>query len=298
MIAFGTPIIDPEAYRRYAQPGIARAAEPESEVFAFAGVGSISRSCNLILDAAAALPDLEALVLVDQRAEIADAGLAAAVRMAFADPDVAVLGAIGARGVRGLAWWEGELTGGRVVQRYQQHGGGELPAHGWTSAGPAGEADAVDGRLLVLSPWAVRNVRFDESLSLGHGFDVDYCLQVRAAGRRVRTADLRVIWHEDALDLVRDYDIWVEAHLQLARKWGGRLPGEAPPAGSWKARARRAEAEREVARTMAYSTAIQIDARLVPLQRELDAMTAGRGWRATAPLRRANQLVRRLRERA
>jgi hypothetical protein len=297
MIAFGTSIIDPEAYRRYAQPGIARAAEGGDEVFAFAAVGSISRSYNLILDTAAGLEGLEALVLVDQRAEIDDAGFAAAVRAALADPEVAVLGAIGARGVHGLAWWEGELTGSGVVQRYQGHGGGELPAHAWTTVAPAGEADAVDGRLLVLSPWAVRNLRFDESLALGHGFDVDYCLQARAAGRRVRTADLRVVWHEDELDLVRDYDLWVEAHLQVARKWDGRLPGAQPPTATWKERARRAEAEREVARTMAYSTAIRIDARLVPLERELAAMTSGPGWRATAPLRRANGLVRRLRAR-
>jgi hypothetical protein len=293
MIAFGTSIIDPEAYRRFAQPGIERAAEPGAEVFAFAAVGSISRSYNLLLDAAAALPDLEALVLVDQRAEIVDPGLGAVVRAALDDPEVAAVGAIGARGDHGLAWWEGELTGGRVVQRYHQHGGGELPAHAWTTIGPPGEADVVDGRLLVLSPWAVRNLRFNEALALGHGFDVDYCRQVRATGRRVRTADLAVVWHEDELDLVRDYDVWVEAHLQLAREWDDREPGT----GTWKERARRAEAEREVARTLAYSTAIRLDASLVPLERELAAMTSGRSWRATAPLRRANQLLRRVRAR-
>ena len=49
---------------------------------------------------------------------------------------------------------------------------------------PPAEVDTLDGQLLVLSPWAVRNVRFDESLLLGHGYDLDFCLQVRAAGRK------------------------------------------------------------------------------------------------------------------
>ena len=87
-----------------------------------------------------------------------------------------------------------------------------------------GEVDTVDGFLLVLSPWAVRNVRFDESLVLGHGFDLDYCLQVRAAGRKVVTADLRVV-HHHSLELVSDLDLWVEAHMRVAEKWDGRMPG-------------------------------------------------------------------------
>src|SRR5947209_9834040 len=50
MIAFGCSIIMPEAYERFAKPGIERAAEPDSPILANAAVGSIARSYNLLLD--------------------------------------------------------------------------------------------------------------------------------------------------------------------------------------------------------------------------------------------------------
>ena len=53
MIAFGVSITDPEPYLEYAKPGIELAAEHDSEVFAFSAVGTVGRSNNLLLDAAA-----------------------------------------------------------------------------------------------------------------------------------------------------------------------------------------------------------------------------------------------------
>ena len=38
----------------------------------------------------------------------------------------------------------------------------------------------MDGFVIALSPWVVRNIRFDESLGQLHGYDLDFCLQVRA----------------------------------------------------------------------------------------------------------------------
>jgi hypothetical protein len=253
MIAFASAIVDPEAYRRFAAAGIRRAAEPDSVVHAFAAVGNTCRGYNLLLDTAARHDDLEALVLVDPRAEIADPGFCAEVRRALRDPDVAVAGAAGARGVRTLAWWQGELSCSPVIHHYHEHGGGEMAGYSWAGPGaPLGEVDSVDGFLLVLSPWAVRSIRFDESLVMGHGYDLDYCLQVRDAGRKVVTANLRAT-HHHTLDLLPDADVWVEAHIRLAEKWDGRWPGRAGEPVDWKRRARRAEAEREAARTMAYS---------------------------------------------
>ena len=117
MIAFATAMIDPEAYRRHARPGIERAVEPDSNVLAFAALGSICRSLNLLLEQAARLDGLEALVIVDQDTEIADPELCAKARAALADPDVAVVGCVGATGVRSAAWWEGAVVGGRPLEQ-------------------------------------------------------------------------------------------------------------------------------------------------------------------------------------
>jgi hypothetical protein len=290
MIAFGTAMMDPEAYARYARPGIELAAEPDSEIIALAALGSICRSLNLLLDRAAPFDDLEALVIVDQDVEITDPELCSKVRRALADPDVALVGCTGATGVETIAWWDGTVSSGPVVRRYQEHGGGELDAYGWAQAGaPPAEVDTLAGFLLVLSPWAVRALRFDEGLHLGLGFDLDLCLQARHAGRKVVTADLGAV-HHASLDLIEDQDLWIEAHIDVAEKWTERTPDRDE---DWRARARRAEAERDAARAQSYSATVLIDAHVVPLQSELDAMTNTLAWRLTAPLRRLNQLRRR-----
>jgi hypothetical protein len=289
MIAFGCSVSESEAYFRYAGPGIRRAAEPDSAIFPYAAVGTIGRAYNLLLDAAAAHDDLEALVIVHPHTELADPELCAKVRAALADRDVAVLGCAGASGVRNIAWWDGEVSCGAVTHRYVEHGGGELPGFAWTTTHPApAEVDTVDGFLMVLSPWAVRNVRFDEGLVQGHGYDLDYCIQVRAAGRKVATADLRVVQHR-SLKVISDLELWVEAHIALARKWDGRMPDHAAGTVDWRRRARRAEAEREAARALAYAKRLAADARLEELERALMETTGTVSWRVTTPLRKLNK---------
>jgi Glycosyltransferase like family len=292
VIAFGCSLTSPELYDRCARPGIARASEPGSEVLAFQTAGSIFRSYNVILDAAAELDDLEALVLVHQDAEIVDADFARKLRRALRDPDVGVVGCVGAVGVRSIAWWEGSVTWASFTHRYGELGGGELPALSWKADDmPAyartGEVDTVDGFVLALSPWTVRNVRFDESLGQLHGYDFDFCLQVRLAGRKVVTEDFKAI-HHHSLDLVSNPNTWVEAHMRVAEKWDGRMPNVGTAAGDWKERARRAEAEAAVARTQAVAAMLQAEARSQQLERELGVMKESISWRMTKPLRELN----------
>jgi Glycosyltransferase like family len=289
MIAFGVAVGEVEPYSRYCHRGIQLAAEPDSEVFRFAAVGSLARSYNLLLEAAAAYDDLEGLVIVHPYAEIVDPDFCAKVRQALSDPEVGVVGCVGATGVRSIAWWEGSVRSAPVIQRYTEHGGGEVPAYSWAHPEMTpGDVEAVDAFLLVLSPWAVRTVRFDEELVLGHGSDVDYCLEVRAAGRKVAVADLRVIHHR-TLDLINDLEIWIEAHIQLAEKWESRIPGAEMNGIDWKQRARRAEAEREAARAIAHSNYLASDARVLELERAWKEMSATLSWRITEPLRLANR---------
>jgi Glycosyltransferase like family len=291
MIAFGTSIGETEPYHRYCEPGIRVAAEPDSEVYAFAATGPIARTYNLMLEAAAAREDLEGLVLVHSHAEIVDPDFCQKVRQVLSDPEMGVAGCVGATGVRSIAWWEGSVRSGPVRHHYSEQGGGEIPAFSWTRRDPApGEVDAVDGFLLVLSPWAVRNVRFDEGLVLGTGFDLDFCLQVRAAGRKVVVADLGVVYHR-SLEVVpsEGLEVWVEAHMHWARKWDGRIPGAEAEDANWKQRARRAEAEREAARAIAHTNSLSHDARVDELEHAWEELSGTLSWRITESLRRVNQ---------
>jgi Glycosyltransferase like family len=297
MIAFGCAITVPEIYERFAKPGIDGVAEPGAEVIAYRATSSIFRSYNLILDRAAAIDDLEALVLIHQDTELVDPRFCTTVREVMADPEVAVAGCIGALGVRTIAWWEGSVTWASFIHRYGELGGGDLPGFAWEASerppfARTGEVDVVDGFLLVVSPWAVRTLRFDESLGSLHGYDVDFCLQARAARRKVVTAEFRAI-HNHSLDLVSDPEGWVEAHIRMQEKWEGKIPGATPVDADWPAIARRARAEAEASRAAAVSKQLQYDAREREYRRDLEVMEQSIGWRLTHPLRRANYWRRR-----
>lgn len=286
MIAFGLAIAEPEPYDRFSAPGIRRAAEPDSEVYVFGTAGLIARTYNLILDAAAGRDDLEALALVHPHVELDDADFCAKVRAALSDPGVAVVGNVGGTGFPGMAWWRGSVRSAPVVHRWHTHGGGHTTAFAWAGAQPGtGEVDAVDGFLMVLSPWAVRNLRFDESMLHGYGADVDLCFQARSAGRTVVVADLRATRHQ-GVELIEELELWVEAHKHFAEKWEGRWPGGEPHDDDWRRRARRAEAERGAARVFAYSCELLATARVEPLERAMAEASRSPSWRLTAPLRR------------
>ncbi len=162
MIAFASAVTHTETYERCAEPGIHLAAEPDSEILTYGSVGSLSLNYNMLLDRAKRLEGLEALVLVHQDAEIVSGDFCARVREALEDPQVAIVGCVGAVGVRSIAWWEGSVTWASFTHRYPEHGGGEFPGLSWVGddGAPAyartGEVDSIDGFVMALSPWAVR----------------------------------------------------------------------------------------------------------------------------------------------
>jgi hypothetical protein len=294
MIGFGCSITTPEVYERYAARGIALAAEGDSEVFAHAAAGSVARSYNLILETAAAHEQLEALVLLHQDAEIVDQDACGKLRSALRDPEVGVLGCVGAVGASSIAWWEGSVTWDAFVRCYRDYCGVNAPALSWNGEklppyAPMGDVDTLDGFLMALSPWAVRNLRFDESLDVVHGYDYDFCLQVRAAGRLVRVVDLEAI-HHHPLELVTDPEAWMEAHARVSDKWEGRMPHVEEANGDWKQRARRAEAEAGAARLAGASKLLQAYARAEEHEDSIKEVTKTRSWQLTEPLRRLNAL--------
>jgi hypothetical protein len=289
MIAFGSSITRADVYRACAQPGIQRAAERDTVVYDLPAIGSIFQSYNALIERAAAHEDLEALVLVHQDTEITSPDLCATIRATLADPAVGLIGCAGAVGVRSIAWWEGSVTLASFINRYEEHGGGDLHSFSWSWDGAppyarAGEVDTLDGFVLVLAPWVVRHLRFDESLGSFHGYDLDFCLQVREAGRKVVTADFRAIHHRP-LEMLPDPQEWIAAHIRVAEKWHGRVPRIGDGSGTWRERALRAEAERDAARVNGRSAAVQIQARAAMLERALGQTRESISWRITAPLR-------------
>jgi Glycosyltransferase like family len=305
VIAFGCSITNDYVYGYAAKPGLERTKEPNSLVIPNSAAGSIFRSYNLIMDSVRDRDDLEALVLVHQDAEIVDRDFCAKVRETLSDPEVGVAGCVGALDVRSIAWWEGSVTWASFIHRYRELGGGDIPSVSWDNSNlppyaRTGEVDSLDGFVLAISPWAVRNIRFDEGLGQQmHGYDFDFCLQVREAGRKVVTADFKVI-HHHSLDLVTDPEVWVQAHKSVAEKWEGRMPGVGlpnwgAPAEDWKERARRAEAEAGVTRLERQSKVLQLEAVEAHLERvtkELEDLKRSTSWRLTAPLRRLSRELR------
>jgi hypothetical protein len=94
----------------------------------------------------------------------------------------------------------------------------EVAVVGVADGSAAREAATVGGTLLALSPWAVRNLRFDPAL----GGSVDACahdlsLQARAAGRRVVAAPLGVARTVPDDPARRRGEL--SALVELRRKW-------------------------------------------------------------------------------
>jgi Glycosyltransferase like family len=214
MIAFGTAISDHSLYERIALPGIERVAEADSPVLTRTGYDSIRPAYNDLLDEAAALPDLEALVLLHQDLELVDRGLMWRTRRVFSDSCVGLLGALGGRGSRLHCWLAPDEIFGFAL------GPDNMNETKRLSIGPH-EVDGVDGALMILAPWVVRSIRFVEAPpGRFHGYDVDLSARVRAAGGKVICEDLVCRHHMAAKD---DFDALREAGVVLARMWDPAL---------------------------------------------------------------------------
>jgi hypothetical protein len=222
VIAFGTAVSDPVAYERIALPGIERVAEADSAMLTRNGFDSIQRPCNEMLDEAAAMPGLEALVLLHQDLELVDESLPERVRRVFADPRAGLLGALGGRITRFHCWLAPDEILGFAL------GPEHLDEEIHITTGPR-EVDGVDGALLIVAPWAVRSIRFGEaSPKRFHGYDVDFSARVRAAGGRVICEDIVCRHHMTVKD---DYEAQRQAGVALARMWDPALrPREWGPA--------------------------------------------------------------------
>jgi GT2 family glycosyltransferase len=177
------------------------------QVMALGGQRSIAVAYNRILDWAIGAR-LDALVLAHDDLQIVDINIETAVLDAVAR--FAVAGVVGAsQECADLAWWNYGLIG------LQNTDSGQVgPATGF------GQATAVDGSIMLLSRWAMRSVRFDTQYLGFHGYDVDYCRQVRDLGRQVGVVELATHHHTTlGWKSPEVLTSWAEADRHYRRRW-------------------------------------------------------------------------------
>ena len=208
MIAFASCIASMETFSAQAAPALTRALEPDSVFAELMTDTSIHEVYNEALEHFSAADDLEALVLMHDDVEVlAPERFCSRVRAILADPTIAIGGVVGARGVTGLAWWNGTIAGSVAEPRGILEG--DMANR---------DVDAVDGLMMILSPWAVRHLRCDTRTFSGfHAYDVDLCFQARAAGHRVVAADLPVYHHTKGG--YGDTAAWRAADAAFRAKW-------------------------------------------------------------------------------
>lgn len=210
MIAFGVATSDRAQYERLALPGIRRAAEEGSLLLERSG-DSIQRAYNQMMLEAEGRDDLEALVLLHQDLELIDDSLPQRVRRILRDPRVGLVGALGARDFSPHVWPAARELYGTFAE----------PTGTRRFSSDPQEVKGVDGILLVLAPWVVRGLRFNEALAQGfHGYDVDMSLRVRAHGGIVICDDIPYFHHRDSTE---DYDAQRRAGVALAHMWDPAL---------------------------------------------------------------------------
>lgn len=226
MIAYGVCIGSEDKFSSCARHGLAACAAASAPIAESRDNESIFSAYNQILDYFCASPELEAVVLLHEDLELRDGRFEAKIKSILSDGSVAIAGAVGAVDVTSLAWWEGSGRGRCAETRgLVDFGGGEH------------DVDSVDGLMMVLSAWAVRNLRFDELTYSGfHGYDADICFQARAAGRRVIVADFDLFHHTKGG--YGDLESYRKADAAFRMKWigpgSGRRPGcEDTSARSW-----------------------------------------------------------------
>lgn len=217
MIAFATQVGRPrdrDAYRTVCRRGLREVMRKGDRLLVTRHPSSIHAAYNQALRWGRQIIGLEALVLL--HADVAVAGLyfRQVVRHVLAQNSGRVVaGVCGTAGeVLGIEWWAmGPFRGG-IVQR----NGGTYHSFG------IDRVHAVDGSVLVLSPWAVRELSFDEETygDSWHAYDVDLCFSCREKGGVVLTAPL--LAYHDTMGGIRDPQEWSRANAAFGRKWHGR----------------------------------------------------------------------------
>jgi hypothetical protein len=228
VIAYGAAIASDEKFERYAKRGIDLVSGPETKLIYRRGRKCLFSAYNEIMDEAVEDPRIEALVLIHEDTEIRDPRFEEKLRWGLDDPDVAIVGTIGATGVQGIDWWVHESgIGSSILEPIDAAELYETPllkGSEMSGTGGFGDVDMVDGYLLGMSRWALKELRFDE-LEVGpgfHGYDADICFQARERGRKVFVAEMSVAHHRNSISPTPYRSDWLRAQIAFRRKWERR----------------------------------------------------------------------------
>jgi len=228
VIAYGAAVASEEKFERYALAGIERVAGPETRLIVRRGRKCIFSAYNEIMDEAVADPRIEALVLIHEDTEIRDDRFEDKLRWGLSDPSVAIVGTIGAVGVQGIDWWVHDYgIGSSILEPIDAAELYETPlleGSEMSGAGGFGDVDMVDGYLLGMSRWALKELRFDDrEVGPGfHGYDADICFQARERGRRIFVAEMAVAHHRNSISPTPYRSDWLRAQIAFRRKWERR----------------------------------------------------------------------------
>lgn len=236
MIAYGCVVGWWEEFTQYVVPQVGDrrvygdGEPPTRPLIALAGQTSIATAYNTILDAFWRQygTALDAVFLLHTDLQIVDPQGEAKLVAALTEPDVALVGIEGGDGTRGTEWWECNPIGHQGTNRFYIDFSGQLPG---AETGPpdaartrdrarSGDVDVLEGSLLVFSPWAIENLRFDEGCPAAfHGYD-EVCFQAKAANKRCVVVDVDTHHHTDgAYKGQQSIDDWRTANLWSRKKW-------------------------------------------------------------------------------
>ena len=183
------------------------------QVLGLCGQPSIGVAYNSIL-AAYQNRGLDALVLLHDDLELVDPDAEEKFLAAVAEPDVALVGVIGGSpDPPSITWWENGPRAGHQRTDSMMLDFGRSP-------GPV-DVLFIEGSIMVFSPWAIENLKFDTLYPGFLGYD-DICVTAKLVhGKRVVVTDVDTHHHSTVgfkSEAIRDS--WNEADRLFRGKWG------------------------------------------------------------------------------
>lgn len=207
-VAYGCCVGSWEKFGRYVAPWI-----QGKPMHATSGWSGIVSAYNMIMDNVSGecrspSPELQALILMHDDLEILDPDAEAKFVAALAMPDVELVGVAGGGG-DSIYWWNHNPIG---HQRTDQR---------LIDFGPrAGDVTLIEGSIMALSPWLIRNLRFDPRFTGWHGYD-EIGMHVHAEGKRVAVIDVDTHHHNpEGYRSAESAAECVEANRLYQKKWG------------------------------------------------------------------------------